>query len=71
MHMHDPAVRIEADAYYDDAALRLLLALPSATLARARREARLRYVRHGRTIYHLGAWVRDWLEDRTPSETRP
>jgi hypothetical protein len=63
----DP-IRIEPDAYYDDAALRLLLQLSSATLSRARREGSLRHVRRGHRIYYLGDWVRAWLTAPTCNE---
>lgn len=53
--------RIDHDAIYTDGELRLLLDLPSATLARERRSGRLRYRRIGRRVYHLGSWVLDWL----------
>jgi hypothetical protein len=54
-------VPIDPTAVYDDSALVLSLDIPSATLARARREGRLRYSRKGRRTYYLGQWVLDWI----------
>jgi hypothetical protein len=54
-------VRIDPDAIYPDGELRLLLDLPSATLARERRAGRLRYRRVGQRTYYLGRWVLAWL----------
>jgi hypothetical protein len=56
----DP-IRLEPEAFYDDPALRVLLGLPTATLARARRDGELRYVRRGRRTYYRGDWVLEWL----------
>lgn len=54
-------VPIDPAAVYDDSAVVLALDLPSATLARARREGRLRYTRQGRRVLYLGQWLLDWL----------
>jgi hypothetical protein len=54
-------VCIDPRAVYDDGVLLLTLDIPSATLARARRDGRLRYARQGRRILYLGQWVLDWL----------
>jgi hypothetical protein len=63
----DP-IRIEPDAIYDDGAVVLALDIPSATLARARRDGRLRYTRQGRRTLYLGQWVLEWLAaDATPA----
>jgi hypothetical protein len=55
--------RIEPQHVYDTGALVLALDIPSATLARARREGRLRYSRRGKRTYYLGSWVLAWLCD--------
>ena len=65
--------RIEADAIYTDGELRLMLGLPGATLARARRERKLRHTRQGRRLLYRGTWVLAWLEadaDRQESVVR-
>lgn len=54
-------VRIDADAWYTDADLRLILGLPGKTLQRGRRAGCLRHTRRGLVAWHLGAWVIDWL----------
>jgi hypothetical protein len=54
-------VSIDPGALYDDGAVVLALDVPSATLARARREGRLRYTRQGRRVLYLGKWLLDWL----------
>ena len=54
-------VRIESDAWYTDADLRLILRLPGKTLQRARRAGELRHSRRGITTWHRGEWVIDWL----------
>lgn len=65
IHTHTPVagepVRIEPDAWYSDADLRLILRLPGATLRRARKAGELRHSRRGVTAWHLGAWVIAWL----------
>jgi hypothetical protein len=60
------AIRIEPDAVYDDGAVHLALDIPTATLARARRDGRLRYTRQGRRVLYLGAWLLAWLESSAP-----
>lgn len=58
--MTDPFV-IEADAFYDDAAVRLETGITAGTLAKARKAGILRYTdRAGRNMY-LGQWLLDWL----------
>lgn len=54
--------RIDPDGIYHDSQARLVLGLASATLARARREGRLRYSRQGKRILYRGQWLLDWLE---------
>ena len=54
-------IQIDPQTIFTDGGLRLLLGLPSATLARARREGRLRYTRRGKQIFYTGEWVVDWL----------
>lgn len=65
-------VPIDPGAIYDESAVVLALDIPSATLARARREGRLRYSRKGRRTYFLGKWLIDWLTaDSTPVQEVP
>jgi hypothetical protein len=47
--------------WYDGAALTYGLHVPEATLARARREGRLRFSRRGNRVFYRGSWVLDWL----------
>ena len=54
-------ITIDPHAWYTDGHARLLLDLSGATLARARRSGRLRYVRAGQRIFYLGRWLTDWL----------
>jgi hypothetical protein len=56
------AIRIDPAGIYDDVLLYAALELSAATLARARKEGRLRFTRQGRRIFYLGAWVLAWLE---------
>ena len=60
-------IRIDPSAVYDDGAVVLALEIPSATLARARRDGRLRYTRQGRRVLYLGQWLLDWLSADTSS----
>jgi hypothetical protein len=55
-------VTIGPAAWYTDGDARLLLALPGATLLRARRAGSLRYVRVGHRVMYLGRWLTAWLE---------
>lgn len=55
-------VRIDPDAWYDDAALRLLINVTGHTLRAARRLGRLRFTRRGFAAWHRGSWVNAWLE---------
>jgi hypothetical protein len=54
-------IRIKPDGLYDDNLLYAALELSAATLARARREGRLRFTRQGRRTLYLGQWLLDWL----------
>jgi hypothetical protein len=56
------AVRIDPDAVLDDGALLMEFGISAATLARARREGKLRYTRKGRRILYLGVWILNWLQ---------
>jgi hypothetical protein len=47
------AYRIDPEQWYDTGAVVLALDMPSATLARARREGQLRYTRKGRRVLYL------------------
>jgi hypothetical protein len=53
--------RIDPETIYDTGAVVLALDVPSSTLARARREGRLRYSRQGRRVLYLGKWLLEWL----------
>ena len=53
---------IHPNAVYTDGEIRLALSLTSATLARARRERKLRFTRQGRQFLYRGQWLLDWLE---------
>ena len=53
---------IDPNGIYDDGTLVLALGLTHATLARARREGRLRFTREGKQVLYLGRWLLDWLE---------
>ena len=59
--MYSPP-RIDPDAIYHNGDACLLLGLTSATLARARREHRLRFSRQGRAILYRGRWLLNWIE---------
>jgi hypothetical protein len=52
---------VQPETVYTEGALALALGLPPATLQRARREGRLRFVRQGHRILFLGQWILDWL----------
>lgn len=53
---------IHPDAFYQDGQARLLLGLTGTTLARARRDGRLRFTRQGNRVLYRGAWLLAWLE---------
>ena len=59
-------IKIDPDSIYDDGSLVLMLDVSTATLARARRDGRLRYTRQGRRVLYLGQWILDWLAARMP-----
>jgi hypothetical protein len=61
-HAVTAPIVIDPAAIYHDGTLRLALDLPSATLARARREGRLRFTRQGGRVLYRGQWILDWLE---------
>jgi hypothetical protein len=63
-------VMIEADALYDDGALRQTLGLTPSTLAAARRSGALRFTRTGKRTLYKGAWVLSWLESKA-SQPQP
>jgi hypothetical protein len=66
--MSAETVTIDPNGVYDSAALYALLEVSGATLARARREGRLRYTRQGRRVLYLGSWVLAWLEAEARQE---
>lgn len=61
---------IDSQGVYDDGAVVIALDIPSATLARARRDGRLRYTRQGRRTLYLGQWLLDWLAAGASSADR-
>jgi len=62
---------IDPNGVYDDGAVFLALDISTATLARARRDGRLRYTRQGRRVLYMGQWIIDWLAgDGTMGEVR-
>lgn len=60
--------RIDPLEVYDDGSLGMALGLPEGTLARARREGRLRFTKKGNRRYYLGSWVLTWLEEEQHGE---
>jgi hypothetical protein len=56
------AIRIVAEGIYDDDSLYGALGISANVLARARRDASLRFTRKGTRGPYLGKWVLDWLE---------
>ena len=62
---------IDPDTIYTEGAVAVALDIPLATLARARREGRLRYSRQGPRVLIRGAWLLAWLEaDSQPEVSR-
>lgn len=61
---------IEPTAIYDDGAIALALDIRLATLARARREGKLRFTRKGQRVFYLGAWIIEWMQTdvKAPAE---
>lgn len=53
-------LQIDPAGIYDDG-IALALGVQSTTLARARREGRLRFSRQGRRTLYLGQWLLDWV----------
>jgi hypothetical protein len=60
---------IHPDTVYTEGAIAVALDLPQATLARARREGRLRYSRQGPRVLIRGAWLLTWLESTSRPES--
>jgi hypothetical protein len=58
-------VKIDAECWYTDPDLRIVLRVPGATLQRARRAGELRHTRRGNTTWHRGEWVIAWLSGQT------
>lgn len=76
-HTRDPVpapagnpIRIDADAWYTDPDLRLILRVPGRTLQRARRGGELRHTRRGIVAWHRGQWVIDWLGGKAVADAR-
>ena len=61
------AVQIDAEGFYAEGALKLLLGLTSAALVSARRSGSLRFRRCGNRVLYKGRWVLDWLEASVPA----
>jgi hypothetical protein len=59
-------VKIEPETVYDDGSILFALDISFETLARARREGRLRFTRQGRRVLYLGQWILDWLAEPAP-----
>lgn len=55
-------ILIASDGIYDDALLCAALCVSAATLARACRDGRRRYIRQGKRTLYLSQWVLDWLQ---------
>ncbi len=55
-------LHIDPDTIYTEGAIALALDIPQATLARARKEGRLRYTRQGHRILIRGTWLLAWIE---------
>jgi hypothetical protein len=53
---------VNPTAVYSDGDLVLGLDLTHETLSKARRAGRLKYVRVGKRVLYLGAWLLAWLE---------
>jgi len=60
--MSETEIQIEPDGVYDDDRVYLAWEVSAQTLARARREGRLRFSRQGRRILYLGRWLLEWLQ---------
>ena len=59
---------IEPAQLYDDGALYLAAGIRPATLARARRDGRLRFTKQGHRVLYLGEWILDWLNAESRQE---
>jgi hypothetical protein len=55
-------IKLDPQAVFDDGALYSALGLSATTLANARREGQLRFVRKGKRVLYLGKWLIDWLD---------
>ena len=55
-------ITIDPTAIYDGPAIRLMLGVTSATLARARRDGSLRSRTIGKRTVYMGRWVLAWLD---------
>lgn len=63
---------VDPNAVYTEGAISLALDIPLATLARARRDGRLRYTRQGPRVLVIGQWILEWLkEDAVRREEAP
>ena len=63
-----PVIHIDPDCIYLDGDVRFALDLTSATLARARRDGRLRFTRQGHSVIYRGRWLIDWIEATATTE---
>ena len=62
-------IHLRSDSVFDDGAVVQRLGVPACTLARARRDGRLRFAKRGNRIFYLGAWLLDWLKDDDRANT--
>jgi hypothetical protein len=62
---------IDPNGIYDDGAIVSALAIPSATLVKARRKGHLQFTRKGRRILYMGKWVLAWLEEQGNKGNQP
>ena len=63
-------ITFDQNGWYTDGQARLLLDVPGATLARARRAGELRYSRAGKRIMYRGQWLTAWLESSAKGDTQ-
>ncbi len=64
-------VQIEANALYDDSALKQSLGLYPTAIAKARKRGELRFTKRGGRILYLGRWVQAWLTESSAMEDVP
>ena len=57
-----PPITFQLDSVYDEGCVALALDLPLVTLAHARRDGALKFVRRGRRVFILGRHILAWLD---------